>query len=533
MKKLPIGTQSFSILRTNNQIYADKTKYIYDMVESGRTYFLSRPRRFGKSLLVSTLEEFFKGNKELFKGLYIYDKVDWDSYPVLRLDFGNITHNTSENLVKSLIKYLNDTAEEFGVELDDINLLTDKFAELIKKIHRKTKKRVVVLIDEYDKAISTHFDDIELAMKNRDVLKSFYQVLKSNDQHLKFLFITGISKFAKTSIFSELNQLNDITIHPRYSEICGYTQNDLEFYFKDYISKITELKDIGENYLLNSLKRCYNGYSWDGKNFLYNPFSILNFFDTGKLANYWADTGTPKLLVDILKTTDVDLNILVDKKSEFVGSFPNFELDNIGFATVLLQTGYLTIKKEESEDIKPSRFTTGIPNKEVEESLFSYILATYTNNVPESIEPMTKNMIKCIYAQDSECLQKYFEILLGKISNINYGYLKDNIEAYYKVLLISWMQLLGFDIESEVMTLKGRLDALLKTKEFILIIEFKFSETMSLDSMLAEGENQIIEKEYYKPYQDKNIVVLSVALQPKDIKCKFKTLEETLKQNKS
>lgn len=530
MKKLPIGMQTFSEMREKGYVYVDKTKYIHKLATTGKAYFLSRPRRFGKSLLLSTLEEFFKGNKELFKGLYIHDKGKWDSYPVLRLDFTKLGHESPEILKSALDDFINMRAKDFSIELIS-KTLTSKFSELIEQIHKTTGKRVVVLIDEYDKAINNHFDDIELAKKNRDVLKSFYQALKGLDNDLRFLFIAGISKFAKTSIFSELNQLEDITIHPKYSEICGYSQEDLPFYFKDHILKVSESEKISKDYLLNSLKTCYNGYSWDGKNFLYNPFSILNFFSTGKLANYWADSGTPTLLIDILKTTDVDLNILANKKSEFVGSFPNFELDNISFATVLLQTGYLTIKKEESKDIRASRFTTGIPNKEVEESLFSYILATYTNNVPESIEPLTNDMIECIYTQDGEGLQKYFEILLGKISNINYGYLKDNIEAYYKVLLISWMQLLGFDIETEVMTLKGRLDALLKTKDFVLIIEFKFSETKSLDSMLNEGENQILEKEYYKPYQNKNIVILSVALQPKDINCKFKTLEEALKQN--
>jgi hypothetical protein len=531
MKKLPTGISTFSEIIENNYIYIDKTEYLYKMVSKGKPYFLSRPRRFGKSLIISTFEELFKGNKNLFKGLYIYDKWNWnDSYPVLRLDFGNISHDNNEKLELSLIKYLNDSAKDFNVELEDINLLTDKFAELIKNIHKKTGKKVVVLIDEYDKAINTHFDNIELAIKNRDTLKNFYQALKSNDQHIKFLFITGISKFAKTSIFSDLNQIDDITIHPRYTGICGYTQEDIKSYFNEHISEITQLKDISEEYLLNSIKHWYNGYSWDGNNFLYNPFSILKFFDTGKLSNYWADTGTPKLLVDILKNADADLNILINKKSEFIGSFPNFDLEHIDFATVLLQTGYLTIKDEKSTDIQPSLFTTAIPNKEVEESLFSYILGIYTNRSAESVEPMTKKMLKYIYALDAENLQKQFEILLHKIPNITFGELKEKIEANYKILLISWMQLLGFDIEAEVMTLKGRLDAIVKHKDFVLIIEFKFSEEKSLEVMLNNAENQIIEKGYYKPYQNKNVIVLSIATQARDVRCKFKTLDEALKQ---
>ncbi|MDR3222480.1 MAG: AAA family ATPase, partial [Methanobrevibacter sp.] len=387
LRKLPIGTQSFSILRENNYLYIDKTRYIHQMIEEGRIYFLSRPRRFGKSLLISTIEELFKGNKELFKGLYIYDKWDWkEKYPVIRLDFGEISHDDPETLKKSLIEFIQEKAEEFDLILKK-QFISSMFGELIKKISKKTNSKIVILIDEYDKAINNHLDDIELAKKNRDILRGFYQVLKANDQYLKFLFITGISKFAKTTIFSDLNHVDDITIHPRYSKICGYTQEDLENQFDEHINELSKRHEMKKEDLLISIKEWYNGYSWDGKNFLYNPFSILRFFDAGKIANYWADTGTPKLLVDILKTTEVDLNVLNKKKSEFIGSFPNFELDNMDFATVLLQTGYFTIKNEESRGIEPSLYTTGTPNKEVEESLFTYILGVYTNNSAESVEP--------------------------------------------------------------------------------------------------------------------------------------------------
>ncbi|MDR2829549.1 MAG: ATP-binding protein [Methanobrevibacter sp.] len=530
MKKLPKGIPTFSEIIEDNYIYIDKTEYIYKMIDGGKLYFLSRPRRFGKSLLISTLGELFRGNKELFKGLYIYDKWDWDGrYPVVKLDFGNISHDTNKKLEISLIKYLNDTAKDFDVELDDVNLLTDKFAELIKKVHDKTGKRVVVLIDEYDKSISSHLDDIGLAKKNRDTLRSFYQVLKANDQYLKFLFITGISKFAKTSIFSDLNNVDDITIHPKYSKICGYSQKDLESYFDEYITEISTYNGMKKGDLLVAIKKWYNGYSWDGKNFLYNPFSVLKLLDTGDFANYWADTGTPKLLVDLLKTADVDMNILAEKKSEFVGSFPNFDLDNLDFATVLLQTGYLTIKDKNSHPLEPPIYTTAIPNKEVKDSLFSYILGVYTNHSTESVEPMTKSMLKYIYTQDEENLQRSFEILLHKIPNIVYGKIKHELEDYYKVLLISWIQLLGFDIESEIMTLEGRLDALVKHKDFVLIIEFKFDQEKSFESMFDDAGSQIIEMGYYKPYQNKKIIVLIIAFHPRNLRCKFKMLEDVLK----
>ena len=529
MKKLPQGISSFSKLIKNDYIYIDKSKHIYNMINEGDVYFLSRPRRFGKSLLVSTFEELFKGNRELFKGLYIYDKWDWSlNYPVIRLDFTKIGHKNPEVLESSLDDFINQKARDYSIELISKNL-TSKFAELIEQIHKKTKKEVVILIDEYDKPINNHLDDIELAKKNRDVLRNFYQVLKGNDENIRFLFITGITKFSKTSIFSDLNSLTDITIHEKYAKICGYMEDDIKTEFNDYLLELSEYTDMNEEDLLIAIKNYYNGYSWDGKNFLYSPFSILKLFYMKKFANYWAETGTQKLLVDLLKTTNVDLDLLIKKEYEFTGTFPNFELDNIDFDAVLLQTGYLTIKNEIINPPNSSIYIAGIPNKEVEESLFSYILGVYTNNSAEKIEPMTKKMLSYILTQDEENLNKSLEILLHKIPNILYGELKNEIEAHYKVLVISWIQQLGFDIETEIMTLKGRLDALVKYKDLILIIEFKYDDKKSFETMIKDGENQIIEKEYYKPYQDKNVKILTIVFKSRQVKCKFKSLDDVLK----
>ncbi|KZX12318.1 ATP-binding protein [Methanobrevibacter curvatus] len=530
MKKLPKGIATFSELIEEDYIYIDKTKDVYEMIKNGKLNFLSRPRRFGKSLLVSTLEELFKGNKELFKGLYIYDKWEWnENYPVLRIDFTQISHENPEILKKSLNEYLDRIANDFSIKLDN-DIFVNKFGSLINYIYATTGKKVVVLIDEYDKAINNHLDDIDIAEENRNVLKEFYQVLKGSDRYIRFLFLTGISKFAKTSIFSDLNHVEDITINPKFSTICGYTQEDLETHFNEYLFNLSNDTKMSYEKLIKAIKNCYNGYSWDGMNFVYNPFSILNLFSSGEFLNYWSDSGTPELLVDILKNTDADLNVLAKKKSEFVGSFPNFELNNMDFDTVLLQTGYLTIQKKEISPPKPPLYTTAIPNKEVEDSLFSYILGIYTNYSAEKVEPLTRSMLKYIYNQDSEGLQKSFEVLLHKIPNLIYGELKREIEAHYKILAISWLQLLGFDIESEIMTLKGRLDAMVKHKDFYMIVEFKFSDKKSFQKMFDEAENQIIEKGYYKPYQNKKIIVLSIAFKPRDVKCQFKTVEETLKK---
>ncbi|MDR2544419.1 MAG: AAA family ATPase [Methanobrevibacter sp.] len=314
MKKLPVGISTFSKIIKDNYIYVDKTEDIYNMVSTGEIYFLSRPRRFGKSLLLSTIEELFNGNKELFEGLYIYDKWDWDnSYPIIRLDFGNISHKSPEQLENSLEDFINQTAREYSIKLNN-TIITNKFEELIKEIHEKHDKKVVILIDEYDKAINSHIYEIEIAKKNRDVLRDFYQVLKANDRHIEFLFITGVSKFVKTSIFSELNNLDDITVHPNYTKICGYTKEELELNFKDYIKEISKKKDIKEEKFLSNIKYWYDGYSWDGKNFLYNPFSILKVLSSGKFFNYWGETGAPKIVMDLIKTANIDMDVFTDEK---------------------------------------------------------------------------------------------------------------------------------------------------------------------------------------------------------------------------
>ncbi|KZX10986.1 ATP-binding protein [Methanobrevibacter curvatus] len=527
MKKLPIGVATFSELIENNYTYIDKTKYIHKMVNEGKIYFLSRPRRFGKSLLVNTLEELFKGNKKLFKELYIYDKYDWtQTYPVIYLDFATIGHKNPETLERSLNDFINMTKMKHSIELVSEDL-TSKFSELIMRIYEKYDKKVVILIDEYDKAITSHLDDIEIAKSNRDVLRSFYQVLKPNDKYIHFIFVTGISKFTKTSIFSDFNSLDDITINPKYTNICGYTQKDLEDNFKEHIDKISKNNNVGPEIILDLIKKWYDGYSWDGENFLYNPFSILEFFNNGKFNNYWFDTGTPKLLIDLIDKKGVDTEVLVNKSARFSGSFPSFKLENLDFATALLQTGYLTIKEEEKGVLgESSEYKLAIPNKEVHDSLFSYILGTYTNYDESQIQPMTNNMIKHILNLDEENLQKSFEILLHKIPNLLYGKIKKEFEAHYQILAISWLQLLGFDIEGEVMTIKGRMDGVLKQKNNVLIIEFKFSETESMDKMLDDGLSQIIRNEYYKPYQNKNVILLSVAFQPRNVKCKLLGLKK-------
>ena len=521
MKKLPLGKQNFANLRENDYIYVDKTKYIYELIKNSNVYFLSRPRRFGKSLLVSTLKELYKGNKKLFKGLYIYDKWDWTKdFSVITIDFGSITKKSPERLENSLNKYLLRIAMDYSIDFIS-DELSDRFAELIEKVSKCTGKKVVVLIDEYDKAILDNVDDFEIANANRLILSDFYAVLKSTDEFLEFVFITGVTKFSKTSIFSGLNNLTDLTIDPNYPCICGYTQEELEICFEERLDDLSKKNNVKKDFLLDLIKQWYDGYSWNGKDFLYNPQSILNLLNTGVFNNYWFETGTPTFLMKFIEK-GIDTNVLLSPNQTISGTFPNFDINNIDFKTVLLQAGYLTIKKMVCELGKLPVYTLGIPNQEVNDSLYGNILAYYTNNSAESIPPIANKMLKEIVLFDEKGLQESFNLLISNIPYTLYGNVKEDIrEANYHMLFLSWLQLLGLDIQGEILTNKGRIDAILKKDDLIVVIEIKYSLNKSLNKLVNEAINQIKDKKYYNPFIDKNVLFLAVAIRDRDVACKM------------
>ena len=521
MQKLPIGRQNFSIIRENDYLYIDKTKYIYEMIESGDINFLSRPRRFGKSLLVSTLVELFKANKKLFKGLYIYDKWDWeDSYNIIHVDFANIDHKTPQDLEYSLMMFLDDLAEEHSIKLRNLRL-SGRFSELIKKLHDKTNKQVVILIDEYDKPIIKHLDDIELAENNRDVLSRFYQVLKGNDKYLRFVFLTGVSKFSKTSIFSELNNLDDLTLDPAFVNICGYSQNDLENYFKEYLKEISQSYNISKKSLLKDIEIWYDGYSWDGSSSLYNPFSILLLFKKKEFNNYWFDTGSPTFLIDLIMNNPKNIDTFLNPETKFIGSFPSFDFEQIDLNTVLLQTGYLTIKEKKAVKGKLPEYCLAIPNKEVHDSFYSHLLSYFAEKSPGAIQPMAEDMLKYIIDNEEDKLTKSFETLLNNIPSVLHEKIENINEAYYHILFTSWLQILGFDVSNEDRTLGGDSDSVLRIDDIVVIIEYKYSTKSSLVTMLKKGIEQITNKGYHKVYQNKKLIFVSIATKPKEIACKI------------
>ncbi|OQY26877.1 MAG: hypothetical protein B6244_12235 [Candidatus Cloacimonetes bacterium 4572_55] len=361
MKKLSIGRQYLSTIIDDDCIYVDKTEYIHQLIHLEKAVFISRPRRFGKSLLISTLEEIFSGHRELFKGLWIYDRIEWETFPVIRIDFSKIV-DRDRPLRESINKVLDDIAEENNIQLES-SMNKGKFDELIRALSRN--KEVVILIDEYDKPIIDFIDNLDQADENREILKNFYSGLKYMSRHIRFLFITGVSRFSRVSIFSDLNHLRDLTIAKQYSKMLGYTEDEIKTYFPEYLDMLSHETELDGDQLFEKIRYKYNGYSWDGKNFVYNPFSILNAFADLDFGNYWFATGTPTLLVKAIKDKPININMLEGLKVQY-SFFDKFTLHNFDIFSLLFQTGYLTIK---AYDRELETYTLSYPNNEVRVAL--------------------------------------------------------------------------------------------------------------------------------------------------------------------
>lgn len=377
MKSSPLVIQTFKDIIEANDIYVDKTKDIYNLLTEGKFFFLSRPRRFGKSLLISTLNEIFSGNKELFKGLWIYDKIEWKKYPVIRIDFTGLVYTEGVNGFKdSFFNKIKNIGLKYNIDIKS-NDYKSSFQEFIENLSKIEK--VVILIDEYDKPIVEFIEDSDIRNQMRDILKDFYLVIKELDQYIKFAFLTGVSKFSKISIFSGLNNLRDITLEEKFSTMLGYTEKELFSYFKDHIKATADKLNLTENVLKEMLKLWYNGYSWDGKIFVYNPFSILNVFTVQQINNYWFQSGTPTFLIKLIKEKEVNVQAL----EKYIASdevLNSFEIEDIDVESLLFQTGYLTIKEilEPNSPFREYVFT--YPNMEARESLLTNILMSFSES---------------------------------------------------------------------------------------------------------------------------------------------------------
>lgn len=381
-KLLPLGVQTFSKMIKRNYLYVDKTKEIFTLLSSGgQYYFLSRPRRFGKSLLVSTLKEILSGNKELFKGLWIYDKIQWETYPVIHIDFLGLNYTSTDELIDTLHYLVNQNARYHDVKLEE-KTYDKRFRELVQKLSQRNK--VVVLVDEYDKPIIDFIDQKETALKNRSILKSFYGNLKGLDEYLKFAFITGVSKFSRVSVFSDLNNLDDITLDKQYTTMLGYTHEELGRYFDPWLEELEIRFKKEKKYIIEDIKQWYNGYSWDGENFVYTPHSILNLFKKEFFDNYWFASATPTFLIKQIQTFHTPVEKLENYESDGT-IFESFDIDRMNVISLLFQTGYLTIKKVEEISLTTRMYYLSYPNMEVKESFLKHLFSEFSRTVTDQV----------------------------------------------------------------------------------------------------------------------------------------------------
>jgi hypothetical protein len=486
LRKLPIGIQDFVSLRTDGYLYVDKTALIHRLVTDGKVYFLSRPRRFGKSLLCSTLGAYWEGRRELFAGLAIEQlEQDWTPHPVLRLDLNAEKYDSPQALEAILDRHLIRWEAQYGSPID--KTLFGRFMAVIEQAHRATGQRVAVIIDEYDKPLLATLDNPALNHELRQILKPFFGCLKSSDAHLKFVFITGVTKFGQVSVFSDLNQLQDLSLHPVYATLCGITEEELLATFGPEMEKLATAQGLSAADCLAVVRRQYNGYHFHhaGES-VYNPFSTLNVFSTREFADYWFQTGTPTFLVELLKATDTDLREIDGVELE-ASDFANYRADPDRPLPVLYQSGYLTIK---GYDPEVRTYTLGFPNAEVKNGFWQFVTPNYCAVAKDRTGFHIGMFHKELKVGDVDAFLTRLRSFFG---NIPYD-LNDQTERHYHVVFYLVFTLLGQYVQSEVKSAQGRSDAVVQTPDAVYVFEFKLNGTAE------EALAQIDAKGYLIPY---------------------------------
>lgn len=499
-RKLPIGIQSFEDLRKKGFLYIDKTNLMYQIANGGKTFFLSRPRRFGKSLLISTLEAYFLGKKELFSGLAVEElETDWLEYPVLHLDLNAENYESRESLERILNEYLCSWEEKYGTSVSETTLSL-RFKGVIRRACEFTGRQVVVLIDEYDKPLLQTIGQKELQEQYKNILKAFYGVLKSSDAHLRFVFLTGVTKFGQVSVFSDLNQLKDISMDARYATICGITDAELRRDLRPELEALAANEGMDYESVCEKMRRMYDGYHFrHNMEGVYNPFSVLNAFDSVEFGSYWFSTGTPTFLVELLKKTDYDLRNLEGVELP-ANLFADYKADADYPIPVIYQSGYLTIK---GYDERFKVYTLGFPNEEVEYGFLNFLLPYYTN-IP--VEKTSFNIMRFVQELESGQPDAFLTRLRAFFAGIPYE-LNDKTERHYQTIFYLVFRLLGQYVDVEERSAKGRADAIVKTKDYIYVFEFK------LDGSVDEALKQIDDKGYLLPYNvdERRLVKIGVS----------------------
>jgi len=523
MKKLPIGVQNFREIVEGDYLLVDKTAFYHRLIDAGKCLFLSRPRRFGKSVMLSTLREIFQGNKELFRGLWIENKLDWEGfdYPVIHIDYSLVNVMESTEVFESTLSFmLQNCAFENEMELrQSIPML--QFIELIRGLHRKTGKKVVVLVDECDKAVVDVLHEKEKANRNREFLKSFYGVLKPLDPHLRFVMLTGVSKIAKDSIFSGLNNLLDISMHPDFNDIVGFTDEELNYAFGNYLERLQQHLGVKKKEMLRRIRFRYDGYGWGGKNRLYNPFSILNLFENRTFGNYWFASGTPTFLINLIKKKKWEVSEFENAQISDL-DLDSFDLDSLGLNSLLFQTGYLTVKKLEPLNVG-HLITLTYPNEEVKLSFLTHLTTAFIDDGNNDIQANAIQLKRCLETGDMHGFMNLMRHLFGRIP----PKLHSGEEKYYHSLFYMILSLMGVEVQLERMTDKGIVDGVLEMKERVYVIEFKFAKQGKMKTLLDKAIQQIEDRKYYESFlgTSKKIILLGIGFLKKEIDFKIKNLK--------
>lgn len=494
----PIGKQNFEKLRNEGCVYVDKTALMYKLVKEGSAYFLSRPRRFGKSLLLSTLEAYFTGKKELFQGLAVEQlEKDWFVHPVLHLDLNAEKYSNIEELDNILKTYLRQWEEQYNSNEANNPSLSQRFRAVIRAAREQTGRGVVVLIDEYDKPILQAIGNVPLQNEFRNMLKAFYGVLKSADADLKFALLTGVTKFGKVSVFSDLNNLMDISMSPRFHNICGITEEELHAVFDSEIELLAQSNEQTKEEAYAQLKQNYDGYHFTHSTCgLYNPFSILWTLSEKRYGSYWFNTGTPTYLVELIKKADFN----IEELSDYVASedqLNSIHVDSIDPIPVLFQSGYLTIAEYDQEF---GLYTLNYPNEEVKAGFINFLLPFYS----QIKEKQTQSIIsKFVMSARTGNAKEFMQQLQSLMAGTPYELVRE-LENHYQNVIYIITKLMGFYVQAEYHTLNGRIDLLIGTKDYLYIIELKF------DGSAEQAINQINAKEYSLPFEQDGRKIIKI-----------------------
>ena len=486
-KKFPIGIQSFEEIRANDFFYIDKTDLVYQLATRGKYYFLGRPRRFGKSLLVSTLEAYFQGKKELFKGLAMEQlEQDWKEYPVLHLDLNTRKYKNTDSLPNILNQHLEKWEALYGDEKKN-RAPEERFTYLIQQAATTTGRQVVILIDEYDKPLLQAIGNEALAAEYRSTLKAFYGVVKSCDPYIRFALLTGVSKFSKVSVFSDLNNLLDISMDRRYATLCGITEEEIHRTLEPELHQLADATGLTYEETCQKLRERYDGYHFCRVSpGIYNPFSLLCTFDKMEFGSYWFETGTPTFLVELLKRDRYNLYQMAHEQTtaDVLNSVVPEALSSI---PVLYQAGYLTLK---GYDSRFELYQLGFPNKEVEEGFINFLLPSYARINPAEGRFQISRFVQEVEAGD---IDAFFRRLQSFFADTPYELARD-LELHYQNILYIVFKLIGFYVQAEYHTSEGRIDLVLQTDRYVYVMEFK------LDGTAEEALQQIEDKRYALPF---------------------------------